>query len=114
MNEVIVYKFFQGIFSCEYGVKKINPYGEHGKFLGIIKIKGEKKRSIQCSTKPGVIRNNFIWYPIDEENSEKKAIDIFKEREKRLLMNAEKAFVNCKEHIRYLEIKEESSCQMKD
>ena len=88
-DKVVVYKFFQGVFTKEYGEKRINPYGEHGKFLGIIDIMGEKRRSVQCSTKPGVIRNNFIWYLLDEEDSELEALKIFKARENMLLHKAE-------------------------
>lgn len=86
---VVVYKFFQGKFSEEFGKKRINPYGKEGKFLGIIDITSEKRRSVQCSTKPGVIRNNFIWYPVDEEYSRLKALKIFKARENMLLHKAE-------------------------
>lgn len=101
-DTVVVYKFFQGVFSREFGEKRINPYGEHGKFLGIIDIVGERRRSIQCSTKPGVIRNNFIWYPVEEENSRLKALKIFKARENILLHKAEMEIETRIEHERYL------------
>lgn len=85
-DKVIVYKFFQGVLSQEFGEKRINPYGKEGKFLGIIDIMGERRRSVQCSTKPGVIRNNFVWYPAEEGMtiSSQKAIDIFKQRTERM------------------------------
>ena len=102
-DKVIVYKFFQGVFTKEYGEKRINPYGEHGKFLGIIDIMGERRRSVQCSTKPGVIRNNFVWYPADEEDSELKTIKIFKARENILLHKAEMEIETRIDHEKYLE-----------
>ena len=102
-DKVVVYKFFQGVFTKEYGEKRINPYGEHGKFLGIIDIIGERRRSVQCSTKPGIIRNNFVWYLADEENSELKALKIFKARENMLLHKAEMEIETRIEHERYLE-----------
>lgn len=101
-DKVVVYKFFQGVFTKEYGEKRINPYGEHGKFLGIIDITSEKRRSVQCSTKPGVIRNNFIWYLLDEENSELEALKIFKARENMLLHKAEMEIETRIEHEDYL------------
>jgi len=101
-DKVIVYKFFQGVFTKEYGEKRINPYGEHGKFLGIIDIMGEKRRSVQCSTKPGVIRNNFIWYLADEENSEVEALKIFIARENILLHKAQQEIDTRIEHESYL------------
>ncbi len=102
-DKVVVYKFFQGMFSREFGEKRINPYGEHGKFLGIIDIMGERRRSVQCSTKPGVIRNNFVWYPVEEENSRLKALKIFKTRENMLLHKAEMEIETRIEHERYLD-----------
>lgn len=102
-DKVVVYKFFQGVFTKEYGEKRINPYGEHGKFLGIIDITSEKRRSVQCSTKPGVIRNNFIWYLLDEEDSELEALKIFKARENMLLHKAQQEIETRIEHERYLE-----------
>lgn len=101
-DKVVVYKFFQGVFTKEYGEKRINPYGKEGKFLGIIDITSEKHRSIQCSTKPGVIRNNFIWYLLDEENSELEALKIFRVRENMLLHKAEKEIDTRVEHEEYL------------
>lgn len=102
-DTVVVYKFFQGKFSEEFGKKRINPYGKEGKFLGIIDIAGERCRSVQCSTKPGVIRNNFIWYLVEEEDSRLKAIKIFKARENILLHKAEMEIETRIEHERYLE-----------
>lgn len=103
-DKVVVYKFFQGIFSQEYGEKRINPYGKEGKFLGIIDIVGGgKRRSVQCSTKPGVIRNNFIWYPVDEEDSRLKALKIFKARENILLHKAQQEIDTRIGHERFLE-----------
>ena len=102
-DKVVVYKFFQGVFTKEYGEKRINPYGKEGKFLGIIDITSEKRRSVQCSTKPGVIRNNFIWYLLDEENSELEALKIFKARENMLLHKAQQEIDTRIEHERYLE-----------
>lgn len=102
-DKVIVYKFFQGVFTKEYGEKRINPYGKEGKFLGIIGIVGEKHRSVQCSTKPGVIRNNFVWYPADEKDSELKALKIFKARENILLYKAEIEIETRIEHEKYLD-----------
>ena len=103
-DTVVVYKFFQGKFSEEFGKKRINPYGKEGKFLGIIDIVGGGKcRSVQCSTKPGVIRNNFIWYPVDEEYSRLKALKIFKARENILLHKAQQEIDIRIEHERFLE-----------
>ena len=102
-DKVVVYKFFQGVFTKEYGEKRINPYGEHGKFLGIIDIMGERRRSVQCSIKPGLIRNNFIWYPVVEEDSRLKALKIFKARENILRHKAEMEMETRIEHEKYLE-----------
>lgn len=102
-DKVIVYKFFQGVFSQELGEKRINPYGKEGKFLGIIDIMGERRRSVQCSTKPGIIRNNFVWYLADEKDSELKALKIFKARENILLHKAEMEIETRIEHEKYLD-----------
>ena len=99
-EKVVVYKFFQGKFTVEHGVKKLSPYG---KFLGIIYILGKTKRGVTCAKEPGVIRNNFIWYPIDEENSMQKALSIFKEREFKMWKEHQVKFMTCSENLSYLD-----------
>lgn len=105
-DRVIIFKFFKGIFTEEYGYKRI---GVNGSFHGLIQINGEKKRSIMVSIKPGTIKNNFIWYDLPDnteisshefvefcEQKKMEAIQIFYDRSYRLF---KKAFEEERKHI---------------
>lgn len=97
-DNVIIFKFFKGVFTEEYGTKKL---GLNRSFHGLVLVNGQKKRSIMVSIKPGIIKNNFIWYDLPDntevsshefvefcEQKKKEAIQIFYDRSERLFKKA--------------------------
>ena len=112
-DKVGVYKFFKGVLTEYEGT----VYARNDHWLGLIQIQTKTKHSIMASTKPGVIRNNFIWFEGGLTPKNKlEAISIFDEREGQLKVKAEKRYENALLNQVYLnreyvKTKEELSCQ---